>query len=631
MNLKKIPYYLFLALLTAGASLTLGFLSFSGALALWPSIGLASAFFVLSMAYEAEIILANVKSALDKLFMKRDYLKQRMAKEFLLEHFPENDAEIKVPFLKDYATLLTLEDRFKKLPQNAANRARLKSIRKTLKQSEKYFADVLFPENANAEFASNPYEKALRAWILNNGGEDFQHKRTSRKWYYRIALAFSIVTSVFMGLGTIYLMAATPIVVMGWPFLVLASVMGLGAVFSGAAYGYQTFNSITDMINNDTLSLWYAKIKNDLYYDFGLRSFSMASLALVLTSLGLALTVLTAGTWWTIIKEAPNVFKWMRQVPSFIKTVAMPFFLGLSSLVFNLENSAETLESLDNSAKNPDNSFRNVWKSMTDGLANIWNKENLFQILNPFRLVVKLTFTPIRILLFMGHLLSIAVTADRVPGIPEIVSALINFVMEGFTDGSYFFDLGSHSNDPSNTIERIQERLDGGVGHNHHKDIPTTVLQLLFTPLFLCATLWHFAFSRNSYSLDTWKEAKRQHFSGSEHENHEEHPSNGTPCQPSYADVASYTPAKLSSEFKTQMALHRLHSWRKKHQVVAQSPQDQAMRHAESRLRQVPSEKPVNDLLKTPEFHTAAPGRLFEKLERIVECDAPVAHPNAQR
>lgn len=47
---QKIPYYLFLLLLTVGASLILGFLSFGGMYALWPVLPLAFAGFALSVA-----------------------------------------------------------------------------------------------------------------------------------------------------------------------------------------------------------------------------------------------------------------------------------------------------------------------------------------------------------------------------------------------------------------------------------------------------------------------------------------------------------------------------------------------------------------------------------------------------
>ncbi len=71
--MKNLPYNLLITLLTGGASLSLGFLSFSGMYALTPILPLAFAAFGLSVAYEAEIYLQNIKGAVAKL-LKITYL-----------------------------------------------------------------------------------------------------------------------------------------------------------------------------------------------------------------------------------------------------------------------------------------------------------------------------------------------------------------------------------------------------------------------------------------------------------------------------------------------------------------------------------------------------------------------------
>lgn len=63
---KKIPRYVALASLTIGASLILGFLSFGGMYALYPILPLAFAAFGLSVAYEGEVYLQNIKGAFKK-------------------------------------------------------------------------------------------------------------------------------------------------------------------------------------------------------------------------------------------------------------------------------------------------------------------------------------------------------------------------------------------------------------------------------------------------------------------------------------------------------------------------------------------------------------------------------------
>src|SRR5262249_20815004 len=112
------------------------------------------------------------------------------------------------------------------------------------------------------------------------------------------------------------------------------------------------------------------------------------------------------------------------------------------------------------------------------------------QRLNPFRIILKLTYTPLRLLLFFGHLISIGVSADRLPGIPEIVSAILGIISEGFEDLHYFIGDFFHTKHKHHgTKDLIKERFAEN-GHNHDEDIPTRVLRFLFTPLFYLAALW---------------------------------------------------------------------------------------------------------------------------------------------
>src|SRR3990167_2518242 len=98
---KKISYYLLTGLLTVGASLIIGLMSFSGLYALitlWP---VAVAALLLSITYEAEIYRKNIKAALSKLFSKNTLL----SNAFLLANFPEASHN-RHPFFNNYAQIL---------------------------------------------------------------------------------------------------------------------------------------------------------------------------------------------------------------------------------------------------------------------------------------------------------------------------------------------------------------------------------------------------------------------------------------------------------------------------------------------------------------------------------------------
>ena len=87
MNLKKLSYTLSLLLLTLGASLIIGLLSFGGFYTLMPSLSLAFASFILSVAYEGEIYYQNIKGALNHLFSAKAF-KEELALIYLRTYFP---------------------------------------------------------------------------------------------------------------------------------------------------------------------------------------------------------------------------------------------------------------------------------------------------------------------------------------------------------------------------------------------------------------------------------------------------------------------------------------------------------------------------------------------------------------
>lgn len=506
INPKKIPYYLLLLLLTMGASLILGFLSFSGMYALLPALPLAFAAFALSVTYEGEIYLQNIKGALNKLF-KFNYLKNHLAKEYLLAHFPDTKEENCPQFFKDYKRQLNLLSEFGHKELNSDSKKRKKQIEKTLSDMEKWFALQLFKEKKNPTIKESKYTKDLLDWLASHEQSKWIQQWEKRRFQFNIVKGFSIVAGLFMGLGSTYLIveaftvipffAAIPFTF--WPILILPM-----AVIAGAAYGMLTYNAVTDMINNNTIIKWYNKIRNDLSQGLTIRNVFIATTAVFLVGLAIALTICTAGTWWTIATNARPLFDWMKKMPSFIMGVINPIITGASAIFFNIQNSAESLEMVDEATHSNKNIFQTIYDAITSGYQHLRETENWLQIFNPFRIILKLTLTPLRILLFMGHLISVAVTADRMPGVPQILSALIAIISEGFEDAHYFVGHGhGEENDEEhghhnhhNFGQLLKERLDPDSGHEHNMDIPTWLLKTIASPIYGLAALWDFSFSQ---------------------------------------------------------------------------------------------------------------------------------------
>lgn len=518
---KKIPLNLALILLTLGASLILGFLSFGGMYALMPVLSLAIAAFGLSVVYEGEVYLQNIKGAFNKL-LKNNYLENKLAKEYLLNHLNEHAKDEDYPqFFKDYKTQLKLLRSFGHKELNEESKQNKKRIEKTLGDMEKWFALQLFSSKEKHNTAESEYAEKLQLWLAKHHQKDYQKRLENRSFHYNIVKAFSVLAGLFMGLGSTYLIveaftilpffAAIPFAL--WPLIVLPM-----AVIAGAAYAMLTFNAITDMINNNTVVKWYNKISQDLSQGLTLRNVFIASTAVFLVGLALALTVCTAGTWWTIATNARPLFEWMKKMPSFIMGVINPVVTGLSAIFFNIQNTAESLEMVDEASRSKTNPFEALYNYFVKGFQKLGETENWLQIINPFRIILKLTVTPLRILFFLGHLLSIALTADRMPGVPQIVSMLVAIISEGFEDAHYFLPHAhdheeekdeheskdeqnkEHDHDHQDINELLQERMDEHGGHDHSMDIPTWIIKTVASPLYALAALWDSQASKLNHS-----------------------------------------------------------------------------------------------------------------------------------
>ncbi len=515
INPKKIPYYLAILLLTVGASLILGFLSFGGMYALLPVLSVAFAAFGLSVAYEGEIYLQNIKGALKKLF-KTNYLENYMAKEYLLENFPEDTDDPDCPqFFKDYKKQLKLLSAFGHKELNKESKQRKKQVKKTLGDMEKWFALQLFTAKNKTTANESIYAQQVRGWLEHHGQQEWQERIEGRRSRFNIAKGFSILAGLFMGLGSTYLiveafsiipfLAIIPFTF--WPIIIVPM-----ALIAGAAYGMLTFNAITDLINNNTVVKWYNRLRHDLSQGLTPRNVFMATTAVLLVGLAIALTICTAGTWWTVATNARPLFEWMKRIPSFVMGVINPAITGLSAIFFNIQNTAESLDLVDQATQSEGTIFQRIYKSITDGFTHLRETENWLQITNPFRLILKLTITPLRLLLFLGHLISIAVTSDRMPGVPQILAALIAMISEGFEDAHYFIghaddhDGHDHHHDFQSLLK---ERLDANAGHNHDGDIPTWVLKTIALPLYALATLWDSSASKLNRSQEGHKQTEK--------------------------------------------------------------------------------------------------------------------------
>ena len=625
MAIKKIPKYIAQGSLTIGASLIIGFLSFSGMYALWPILPLAFAAFGLSVVYEAEVYFQNIKGAWNKLF-KRDHLKRQLANDFLLNNFPDttplldnfsdasteecpaffknyksqrqlldnlnqqpqetqdpdrkkriektlrkmetwfdlqlvvdNTVEAPTPpheeteirawlikhppkwpkFVTDYQRQLNLLSQFGHKNLDKPSSASKKQVEKTLRDMEKWFATQLFSTKKVGELS--PYENELRSWLALHQQDVWQTKFNQESSDSQKIKAFSLLSGLFMSLGTTYLLVeAFSVIPMflaipftTWPLLILPM-----AAVAGTAYGALTFNAVMDMARNDTLRKWLNKIQDHFHNEGATKqNVFIATAAVFLALLALGLTICTAGTWWTVAKETRPLFAWMGKIPGVVMGVInllITIFSALSAIAFNLQNTSESLELIDTAVRKTGSFFRRVIALIKKEFNTLLENENPLQLLNPFRLLLTITIMPLRVLLFHGHLVGIGVTSDRVPGVSKFVSALFGFTSEYFEDLHYFVphdhgcDNEHHDEEPHHVHNhhghghsheqghehkhgdehdhehshehglnaQLKERLSQGHGHNHDLDIPTWLLKKLFIPVYYLAAHWDYYTSK---------------------------------------------------------------------------------------------------------------------------------------
>ncbi len=520
MKTKKIPFYLLALFFTIGASLVAGLLSFGGMFALWPIIGLACASGVLAVLYEGEVFWTNIKQALNKLIFKPNSFKYAHSRKFLLDNFP---TDTKRPaFFDDYEKQLKRLATFYGKNPDEDSKKQQAHIKKTLNDMEKWFSYVMF-EQPEASI-NDDYTRQLHQWLQEQGLQHAKQKLSTSAKVDLGFILFSVVAGCFMALSTPSLIATLTTTALFTGVLFSPALIALASVVAGFGYGFLIYNAMSQMYENDTIKNWFLKIKND----FKNKRVFFPFFSVVLIVLALALTLCTAGTWWTI--AAYPVTEAMRRLPGFVMGVANPVMMFVSSIFFSIYNICATLKvnkpykeeipktngaedatapasategcanataedphaHLAEESGHPGNSVPHL--SFWEKFKNTCRRENIGQLINPFRLLLTALLAPLKLVMFLAHLLSMSVDSDRVPHISKAITTGISFIMELFIDWHYFsFNHAHHHHAQKATPETpklLQKRLNLSTAHNHDNDLPSRLLTVLLLPIYGLSTCW---------------------------------------------------------------------------------------------------------------------------------------------
>lgn len=560
--LKKYTRNTVLLLLTLGASLTLGLLSFAGMFVLWPIVGLASAAFVLAIAYEGEIFWQNLKAAWKTLFTPRA-LKRQMFREYieetikrLLPDDPSHQDALKnespearttrlnaaiqaqfealedknvPPVILDYLKLVYALNKMdaSQCDHNGQTKIYRKQLSQKIKRFELELADQLFSLKNKAP------KTAEQTWFAQELGAAYIKKYQLRYGLFTLGKVFSILSGAAIFAGTAYLLFdafMTVPLLMLIPASVAPALILTFAAVAGVAYILITYNSITSMLNNKSLQRFRDNFKDDLKEGPSVRLVLKVIAATIFLGLTAFLTVCTAGTWWTIGQNiALFVHKgWL---------IAGTFFAGASAAITNLFNTLCTWFGVKEACNNPSNQ-KSAWAGIKYFLSRTWDaykkswalpgeNNTSAQNYNIFHILINIILLPMNILLFIAHVISIGVSGDQIEGVPKFISTAFCALDEAKEDYERFVP---HEHAACASLqELLTKRSTTAGGHNHSLNLPGKAIKLLLASLYALAILWHWVASKfSTQPLSLFTAAKNILDPVHEHKHEHEHaPSHG--------------------------------------------------------------------------------------------------------
>ena len=382
---------------------------------------------------------------------------------------------------------------------------------------KEFAADTLLVTLSDATYAY--HRNKLIEWIAPDKA-DWEKRLTKHTINSRIAFMIAAFSGLIMGIGTTYLIMEA-VAVIPWlmllPLSLFPPVIGPLAVIAGAAYGLLIYNSLTDILLDNPAKKFIDRIRAISSQEMAFKRILILSLSLVLFLVTIFLTMCTAGTWLTVFHKTKPLFTWLSVIPNVLLNIIIPILIGISVLPFSFQSVSNTLEGLEANpsldraiiALNPRN-----WRAPTGRLphslaeASEWLSERMWQHWvpdflgitaaefaletdmqkkNPYRIVYRLFFEPLRNFIFIGHLVSAGATSDQIEG-QVWLSFWLNFWFECVEDWDWIW--GRAHVDDIDTVDLLKERAQKADDHNHDKNLPMRLLKFVFEPILQRAAQW---------------------------------------------------------------------------------------------------------------------------------------------
>ena len=476
-------------LLTGGVVVAIGLLSYCGMLVLFPSIPLALLAFIFAGLVEGEVFKQNITNGVAqlKLLGKKglSHLIERAIDEQVCKASPETIAN--TPFLQDYLTQQAIVKSFQHKKLTAAEKKRQAKEKARLERMRQYWVLRILEESAEP---LSPH--SLIAMVRKT----LPALRRKRLLIY-VSLPFCVAAGIGFGFATasalniallsLSLSALTPLV---WP---LAAVACVGYVFL-------IYNTVSDIICNETLSKWKHQIaawfkkgtnkhgEKESAWRHGLRVTGIGLLLTLAIGLGVLATLATAGTWWLAVKEGARLLPWLVRGANIIRNIIVPITF-FTSLVFVLRNSLESVKHIIHTIQNT-HPLERLKKRFLNWI-------NSLKQFNPFRFLAEIIAAPFKMLVFIGHLIATGLAGDRTPGLSRsgtVASAVAGALSDGLVDGHYM-DPGDHEEEHDHGVTSHHDHEHGhDHGHDDHDHglLLDAFLKVLLSPLYFLAAVWDF-------------------------------------------------------------------------------------------------------------------------------------------
>ena len=329
-----------------------------------------------------------------------------------------------------------------------------------------------------------------------------------RLWPLRLGMLFSASTGVALGIVTFY---TFPAVLTGLglslSLTALSAIMWPLAILAAISYGILIYNTLADLIVNETLSKWWKALNEEigeghhpLKYAFCVVTKTLSQifiklaqwfrvkpeengfaygLRILLSVLMLSFAVMAALT------TGYTVFNQLEGYLSVVVGVIIALPLMISDLTFTLKNSFESIALLSGiSLANLTDPIKAGWKNLQEQLKT----ENYLQLtLYLLRLPLELLLSVFKATIFFLHVVFISVASDRLFSLPCWVTLI-------FTAGSEFLT----------DICPIFGKKEAGAGHDHdHGGIINWIAKAVFFAPATALGLLNYLFSQlNRFSAE---------------------------------------------------------------------------------------------------------------------------------